>query len=343
MQTNMVELTRLVADRTLDRDMENEDWQKAIAINGLLSMNEEPYISEARKLVNRSIQTQTSEGQLSYGALDGYDWPGHEEVYRSQVDPVAIGYSVLDFYRRTGEERYIEAARAEYEFLQQHARRTADGGIAHHRGTVELWVDAIYMICPFLVRYGELTETPSAFDEAGKQVELQTKYLQDPHTDLFRHEWRETPNTYPEDTFWSRGNGWAAAGIIDSLGYLKADEELYNAFVNVFESLAEAVVDYQDSSGFWHNVLDDPESPLETSGTLMFAYAFKRAYDLGILVDEKYLDAAERALEVVAGVVDDDGDVRRVVGPPGGPDAPFAVTSYGQGWFMMAANVFLDG
>jgi len=33
-------------------------------------------------------------------------------------------------------------------------------------------------------------------------------------------------------------------------------------------------------------------------------------------------------------------EVGRVVGPPGGPSVPFAVTSYGQGWFLLAASKF---
>lgn len=43
-------------------------------------------------------------------------------------------------------------------------------------------------MCPFLASYGEVTGDEEAFDEATRQIRVQAKHLQDPHTDLFRHE-----------------------------------------------------------------------------------------------------------------------------------------------------------
>jgi unsaturated rhamnogalacturonyl hydrolase len=332
------ELVECVADYTLTRDMESEEWQKSVAVNGLLAIGEEEYIEAARRLIDRSIETQISTGQLSYGSLDPDVWEGHEGVYQSQTDPASLGRGVLNFYERTSDEWYLKAARKEYEFLQNRAQRTVDDGIAHHKGDIELWVDTIYMICPFMARYGRVAQEREAYDDTAHQIKVQAKHLQDPHTDLFRHEWRETPDTYPESTYWSRGNGWAAAGILDTLEVLPDDHADRDRLVAIFRDLAGAVVEHQDTSGYWHNVLDDDQSPLETSGSLMFAYAFEKATDMGVLDDQRYVDAARRAMNVCKGVVDSRGRVRRVVGPPGGPDAPFAVTSYGQGWFLKAAT-----
>lgn len=330
-------LVERVADHTLERDMENETWQKAVALNGLLAVG--GYDDEVRRLVDRSVQTQTSAGQFSYGSLDVKPWTDDTE-YKSQTDPAALGYPVLEFYDRTGDERYLEAAERQYEYLAEEAQRTEDGGIGHHRGTVELWVDAIYMLCPFLARYGATADEPDAIDDAARQVLVQTKHLRDPHTGLYRHEWRERPNVYPEDTFWSRGNGWVAAGIVDALEYVPDDHDDRDELEEVFVDLCESVLPLQDGSGYWHNILDDDQSPLETSGTCQFAYAFAEGVERGLLDEDPYLEAARDALEVTKGVVKDDGSVGRVVGPPGGPGVPFAVTSYGQGWFLLAASQF---
>lgn len=326
-----------VANHTLERDMESETWQKAVAINGLLAVGD--YDDAAARLVDRSVATQTSAGQFSYGSLDPKEW-ANDIKYQSQTDPTALGYPVLEFYDRTGEEAYLEAARRQYEYLADEAQRTADGGIGHHRGKVELWVDAIYMLCPFLARYGAVADEPAAFDDAARQVLVQTKRLRDPHTGLYRHEWREQPNVFPEDTFWSRGNGWVAAGIIDAIQYLPDDHDDRDELVEIFTDLCAAVRPLQDASGFWHNTLDDDESALETSGTLMFAYAFREGIERGLLEEDEYAKPARDALEVSKGIVRDDGSVGRVVGPPGGPGVPFAVTSYGQGWFLLAASKF---
>lgn len=321
--------------------MESEEWQKGIAILGLLATDEDRFIEAARDLVDRSIETQTSAGQFSYGSLDQkpfQEWTDLED-FKGLVDPAVIGNGVLSFYERTGEEYYLDAARRQYEFLMD-APRTEDDGIPQHKGEIELWVDTMYELCPFLARYGAAIDSKKVFDEAAHQLKVQAKHLQDPRTALFRHKWRETPDMYPQSTYWSRGNGWALAGILDTLDHLPDDHPDRDELIKIFRDLASAIVELQDASGYWHNVLDDTQTPLETSGTLMFAYSFTKGMDVGLLDEDSYLTAAEHGMEVCQGIVDE-GRVRRVVGPPGGPKAPFAVTSYGQGWFLKAAQQFL--
>lgn len=239
-----------VADHTIERDMESEEWEKGIAILGLLSTGEDRYIEAARRLVDRSIETQTDAGQFSYGSLDPkphQEWTGLED-FKGLVDPAVIGNGVLYFYERTGDEYYLDAARQQYEFLMD-APRTEDGGIPQHKGEVELWVDTIYELCPFLARYGANADRAAAADEAAHQIEVQAKHLQDPHTGLFRHQWRETPNTYPQGSFWSRGNGWALAGILDTIQHLPDDHESIPGLVEILRTLAEAVLPLQSRSG----------------------------------------------------------------------------------------------
>ena len=218
-------LVERVVEATRARDMESEDWEKAVAINGLLATGGESAVEAATDLVDRSVETQTGDGQFSYGSLDYKSWVERTELprFRGISDPAAIGHAVLDLYARTGEERYLAAARKQYEFLRD-VPRTADGGIPHHRGNRELWVDAIYMQCPFYARYG-VHEDEAGFDEAVGQIRVHARYLQEDRTGLFRHSWRESPDMYPSSTYWSRGNGWALAGVVDTLELLPDDHE----------------------------------------------------------------------------------------------------------------------
>jgi len=336
------DLVPRVAEHTLERDMESEDWEKAVAINGLHATGEPAFLEGARRLVDRSVATQTSAGQFSYGSLDHKSWLEHSHLdsLKGVSDPAALGQGVLDVYERTGEERYLEAARRQYEFLQG-VERTAEGGISHRREAVELWIDSVYMLCPFLARYGAATGAEGAFDDAVRQAILITDRLQDPHTDLCRHIWRETPNMFPQSTFWARGNGWALAGLLDTLERLPEDHPDRETLIDRFRAIAEAVLKRQDASGFFHHVVDDPESPLETSGTLMFAYAFLNGAGMGLLSDAAaYEESARDAIEATLDLVNEDGGVERVARPPGGPEMPFGVTSFGQGWFLLAAAKF---
>lgn len=334
-------LTSRVADHTADRDMEGEDWEKAVAINGLLATGQEEYVEAARRLVDRSVQTQTSAGQFTYGSLDYKPWleQAHIDSFQGISDPAAVGQGVLDFYDRTGEQRYLDAAERQYEFLKQ-APTTEDGGITHRREDVELWVDSIYMQCPFFAKYAHAADHPEAFDDAVRQAVVCADHLQDPRTGLFRHAWKETPDSYPSGTLWNRGNGWAAAGIVDTIELLPDDHDGRDDLIERFRALAEGTIDRQDDSGFWHHLLDDPTTTLETSGTLMLSYAYKKASDMGILEDDRYVEAARDGLEVCLPLVDDEGRVHRVSKPPGGPKMPMGVTSYGQGWFLLAASLF---
>lgn len=342
MTVTLSELTSRVAEHTIDWDMEmGIDWEKACFIDGLLATGEQP--DRTREIIDRCIETQTAEGQFSYGSLDPLhlDWAAEWTLgeYKSVPDPASIGHGVLELYDRTGNDYYLDAARKQVEYLRS-VDRTSEGGIPQQRGELSLAVDGLWMVCPFLARYGELANDPDAIDDAVRQFEVQQKYLQDSHTGLFRHTWMEQPNSYVQSTFWSRGNGWAMCALVDTIEYAPDDHDGQELMAEVLRETCEAMVAHQDATGFWHNVVDDPEEPLETSGTLMAAYAFKRGLELGVLEDKKYAEAAERAMEVCKGVVNDDGEVRRVALVPGGPEAPIGVTLHGQGLFLLAASCF---
>ena len=346
---NLEPLVECVAEHTVGRDMESEDWQKAVALNGLLELEDETYHETVLEFVNRSIETQTSTGQFSYGSLDprqrpdyAGDWyTGDMSAGRQighHVNPAALGPAVLDMYERTGEADYLEAARRQYQYLRDIKR--VDGAIPQH-GENELWLDSAYMLCPFFSRYGSVCDDPDAFDEAAHQIRTLSAHLHDNDTGLFRHTWRQTPNSFPQSMFWGRGNGWIMAGIVDTLATLPADHTDRDKIVQTFRTAARAIRDRQDASGYWHNTIDDTQTALEGSGTLLFAYAFMKAYEMGILENDAYRIAARDAVEVCCGSVDDKGRVHRIAIPPGGPNAPFGVTSYGQGAFLLAAAQFI--
>lgn len=129
--------------------------------------------------------------------------------------------------------------------------------------------------------------------------------------------------------------------LADVLAVLPEDHADSDELAEELRDLAAAMLPNQDASGFWHNVVDDRTEWLETSGTLMAVYAFGRGVDLGVLDSDPFVDAAERAMRVAAGVVDSERRVRRVPKVPGGPKAPSGVTLHGQGWFLLAASTRL--
>lgn len=332
-----------VAAYTASLNLDGLDWQKALTVDGLIAVDEQ--VDEAKRLVDRAVDTQTSEGQFDYGYGDypreWARWTEYDvESYKPTANPAALARSVLEFYERTGDERYFDAVRRQYRFFET-VDRTADGGISRRADDIELFSEIIHFLCPFFVRYGQHIDDEEPITEALQQIEVHIKHLQDRHTGLFRHVWKETPNSYPEGSFWSRGNGWAAAGLLDTLDVLPDDHSGRTAIRDALVENAEAVVELQDRSGFWHQRLDDPRSPLETSGKLIYAYTFQRGIDFGVLEGNRYAEAAEHAMTACLGVVNDDGGVERVSKPPASSMSPLGVTPYGQGWFLLAASCFV--
>lgn len=329
------ELIERVARKTYQRDMQGEDWEMSLAIDGLISTGDDEFVDAARRLIDRAIETQGSEGKLGYD--DPKPWL--EDGARAQSESSALVNGCLEFYERTGDETYLDAATKQVEFLLEDATRLDDGTISFASEPVELWVDSIYLVAYPLARYGDVTGDGAALEEAVDHIVAQEKLLQDPYEGLYRHEWRQTPNTYPESTFWLRGNGWAAAGILNMLEHVPEDHEHRDLLVDSYQRVCAAMLELQDASGFWHHIPDDPWTAKETSGTLQFAYAFHKGVEAGYLDEgEGYVEAAERAFEVSKGTVNEAGEVTRVAVPPGGPDVPLDVASYGQGWFLLAAD-----
>ncbi len=336
------ELIPRVATYTMDMDFEDFiQGERPMVLRGLLATGEDEHVRVAREYIDRAVRSQSTRGQMAYGSIDVVPgWDDHR-VFRPVPDAGAIAYLALQIYERYEPDGYLAAADRQFRFLHEAADRSADGGISHHMDDIELWIDAIYMMCPFMARYGRLTDTEAAIEEAIHQILVHVNHLRDPHTDLFRHIWRETPNSYPDGSLWLRGNGWAATGILDTLRYIPGQHPERDRLETILCDHLRSMADYQDRSGFWHHLIDDDTMYLETSGTLQYAYAFREAVDRGLL-DEEYEAVAERAISAAKTVVTSEGAVQRNAAMPGGPEAPQAVNLYGQGWFLIAGHRLLE-
>jgi unsaturated rhamnogalacturonyl hydrolase len=345
MSESLSDLVTRVAEYTAALDLESEDWERATAVNGLLAVEE--FEDRARHWVDRAVETQTDAGQLAYGSSNsaGEDEEAsrnsYNEGYFPTYNPAAMAWSALEFYDRTGEDRYLDAAHRQYEYLTEAVERTSDGGISRREGKVELFTEVYYFVCPWFVRYGSLVDRQEPIEEAVRQAKVHAKHLQDPNSGLFRHIWHEVPDFYPASSYWGRGVGWATGGLLDTLALLPDDHPERDDLVAILERTLDALVDLQDASGFWRQRLDDPQSPLEASGTLIFAYTMKAGLQEDVLTDERYETAAQRAMDACRGIVGEDGAVGRIARPPASSFSPLGTTAYGQGWFLLAASQFL--
>lgn len=329
------EIIDRVISYTINNPYERDYWEKASAITAILAWDRDEPIAAIRRWIDRAVETQTSEGCLNYN--DRLDLPaGHVSTFTPTASLAAsLGYPLLGFYQRTKEARYMEAAQLQMDALLA-APRTSEGGICARLEFPELWVDFLYMICPFMVRFGQITGEQKYIDEAFSQFEIHVKHLVDPHVHLSRHAWCERPNHYPQSTLWARGNGWLIACCVDMLA-MAPDHKLAPLVAETCRRALQAMRGYQDRSGYFRHILDDRHSKAEASATLMYAYAARQAVHQKLVGDD-YIEGALKAWRVVAGSVESDGAVPGVAVPPGGPGVPFGTTLFGQGFFLLAAH-----
>lgn len=329
------ELAQRVTRYTLAHPDERDPWEKAPAITGVLAWDEADAVAGVRRWIDRAVETQGSDGFLCYS--ERIDLPhGHLRTFTPTGSlSASLGYPLMDFHARTGDPRYLEAARLQAEALMR-APRTRDGGISCRQESRELWVDFIYLMCPFLVRYGLATKEQKWIDEAFAQYEVHAQHLIDPFTGLTRHAWCETPNHFPQSTLWARGNGWLVCAAVDMLALVPGHAGAEYLSTSCRNALT-AMHSLQDRNGFLRHILDDPFAKHEASATVMYAYAIARAIELGI-VGEDMRESAVRAWRAVAATVQDDGAVPGVAVPPGGPGVPFGTTLFGQGFFLLAGH-----
>lgn len=333
---NTEALTRRVLRFALDHDNERDCWTKAPLITAALARGDADETALADAWLARAVATQRSSGNLSYAdSLQGLS-SGHIRSFTPVASlSAALGYPLLLSHQCKPNPTYLAAAVRQALALRQ-APRTSDGGIWARAEAPELWIDFTYLMCPFLALLGQLTDDTSATDEAFHQFEVHVAHLLDPTKHLARHAWCEQPDHYPQSTFWARGNGWLVCAGVDLLAI--APRHAGAAFVRqTVKAVLAAMAPYQETSGYFCHVLDDPHSNLEASGTLMYAYAAARAVQLGV-VAESLLPSARQALQAVAGAVEPSGKVPGVAVPPGGPGVPFDWTLFGQGFFVLAAD-----
>jgi rhamnogalacturonyl hydrolase YesR len=141
---------------------------------------------------------------------------------------------------------------------------------------------------------------------------------------------------------WSRGNGWAFAGIARVLEYLPKDHPSRQHYLEIFRRQAAELIKRQGADGLWRVNLDDPDqfpSP-ETSGTGFFCFGLAWGINHGVLNRKEYLPAVEKAWAGLTQSLSPEGKV--LWGQPVG-DQPHQVTSestheYVTGTFLLSGS-----
>lgn len=227
------------------------------------------------------------------------------------LDQINHGNPLFRLWRESGKARYRRALEA-LRLQMAHQPRNASGGFWHKLiYPYQMWLDGIYMACPFLARYATTFAVPALYDEVVRQIALITDRACDRHTGLLYHAWDESriqpwsnPETGVSPHFWGRAIGWYLMALVDVLDELPHDHSGRDTIIAFLRQTAEAVTTMQDGpSGLWWQVLDrggDKGNYLEASASSMFVYALAKGVRMGYLHDTS-LPVAQRGF---AGLVE---------------------------------------
>ncbi|SMB78235.1 glycoside hydrolase family 88 protein [Deinococcus hopiensis] len=290
--------------------MQRKDWEQGVMAQVFLEAGEG---SRVAQLVRAALIYKGGEGTIATLGNSG-----------GLIDCAMLGEALWRAAQATGEAALQEAEAHLRRYILERARRAPDGTLYH--AAQQRWVDSFHCAPPYLAAVGE-------HDEAIRQVEGLRLYLWNAKARLYSHIWDDEAQRFENPAFWGVGNGWAAAGLTRVIGALPAhrqpDRERLTTYLR---ELLDGCLAFQRPDGLFHNVLDRPDSFVETNAAQMLAYAIYSGLRGGWL-GPSYREAADRMRRAARAQVDALGFVQGVCGAPSF-DAP-GVAPEGQAFFLL--------
>jgi len=290
--------------------MQRHSWEQGILTQAFLDMGDRERLILMAK---SAIVERAADGRLA--AIGG-----------GATDPAMGGTAYWRAGELTRDPQIEEAARGLLEFVLKKTPRAADGTCYHVFRSPEMWSDSFYTTPPFLAATGH-------YDEALLQIEGLRKRLWSPESKLLSHIWDDGRQQFRDQAFWGVGNGWAAAGLTRVITALPAERRAERERLSAFlRELLDGCLAHQRPDGLFHNVLDRPESFVETNLAQMLAFSIYTGVRAGWL-PSSYVAAADRMRAAARAKVDQYGFVQGVCGAPGFDHA--GVAAEGQAFFLM--------
>jgi unsaturated rhamnogalacturonyl hydrolase len=278
-----------------------------------------------------------------------------EYFFRSIVQPRALddaGSMCAAMIKtiRSGSDANLRPMVDNYiDYISTGQYRLEDGTLARNRplpGT--LWLDDLFMSVPALAQMGKLTGENKYFDDAVKQVLQFSERMFIPEKELFIHGWVQGMEPHPR-FHWARANGWALMAIVELLDVLPEDHPGHEDVLQILRAHVAGLAACQSGQGFWHQLLDRPDSYLETSATAIYTYSIARAINRGWIDPQAYGPMVNLAWNAVSTKINETGQVEGTcVGTGMGFDPAFyyyrpvnVYAAHGYGPVMLAGSEVL--
>ena len=304
------------------------DWYMGVAFYGIWKAHEllenDAYILRIKEWIDQRIET------------------GIQTLCVNTCAPMT---TVLRLHQLYPEERYEALCQTFDDYILNEAPRTPSGAIAHTVIGIDfvgqMWADTLFMSIMYLTQRGLYLNSRAHLEEAAKQRVLHINSLYDEKDGLFYHGWDDVAKK-PMGAKWGRGNAWTIVSMIEMLEFIPRDAPERAAHLGKLNNQMAALEKHQDSNGYWRTVLDHHDTYPETTVTAGVAAGALKGIRLG-LIDDKYQEMAQKAIQALVAKIDDEGNV---LGGSSGTAVkenvaeynavPLAVTPFAQGLALIA-------
>jgi rhamnogalacturonyl hydrolase YesR len=299
----------------------NRQWTYAALYDGFLAASRTTGDAKYRDAMVRMAQQ--------------FDWKLVDNRF-PHADDQALGQSYLDLYREDRQPVRLADTKAIMDRLVVHADDPDK--------LLWWWCDALFMSPPVLLRTYAITHDRKYLDYMDHEWWLTSDRLYDPEEHLFFRDasYLQKKQANGKKLFWSRGNGWVMAALVNVLEFMPADYPSRPKYVEQFRQMAERLAEIQSADGLWRSGLLDPrayELP-EVSGSAFVTYGIAYGVNHHLLDRAKYEPVVERSWKGMLGHIYADGrlgSIQPIDGQPG-KFKPSASYVYGVGGFLLAGS-----
>ena len=310
-----------------DPSEHNTDWFGTMPLAGLLSWRHAGYYPEVKEYVtkwldyhhvtNKVISDEEFHNRTS--AIRCTVYRGYTLLFAAYCGYPGVNFVCGPLYQLTGNEMARQVCKDMGDFILNIMPRNELGFLQQDDVNPGVTIpDAAYFFIPALFIAAK------AWDKEVRAGDAEAKIIQDKlyadgcdqlmkFTDLLLDKDKKITKTVCwngklGETFWTRANGWLLWMIVDALDYINQDSDIYDYACNALDVMAQGISNYQDKSGALHLLVDEPDTRLESSGTIMTAYGIHKAVRNG-WIHKKYLDLAHKAWDYIDTMLDDEGNL----------------------------------
>lgn len=268
-------------------------------------------------------------------------WKLHTRIYHA--DDHTVGQLYADLSLKYGDEKMLAPTKERFDFILLHQAQTSLKWKSPYAQDRWNWCDALFMSPPVWAKLYNITGDKKYLDFMVKEFKATTDFLFDKKENLYyRDESFMGKLDNGTKIFWSRGNGWVFAGLVNIMNELDPKSKEYKYFLGIYKKMASKLLKIQTPEGHWAMSLlgQDFYPTPETSGSSFYIYGLAWGINNGVLDQKTYGPAVKKGWNAMVSHVTKDGMLGYVqpIGAAPGTASADKTEVYGTGAFLSAGT-----